>query len=431
MFAEPAAIVSAERENYVPLRRADVVDLLCGRPELDADESQALRGLCEQLARFVHLEYHASLERVKNAYAPFEPDRDTVTAAAKLDEQQRDEKLTELWSELGWLLERANYNRLDRQDIEDVLHVASDWGVRVDVDLDVLDRLEVYARGSVTTVRTRRRLWNYYRPEEVQTPTFQRLVVVFRVRDHKRLQLFSDPQAVYLKLFKNIPHTDLEMLLPGTRPKMRWHDRGKVIVPIASGVGVTVTKLLKLGAVAVFAGIYGMLAFGALVVGTIGYGLRSFHGYQKALQRYQLQLSQSLYFQNLGHNAGVLAHLLDEAEEQECREMMLAYYFLWKRAPETGFTREELDRQVEAFLEEVTGRPVDFEVADALDKLRRLKLVEDVQSGDGAVYAVPLEQAAAQLHKAWDNLSATGIPSPTLLAPRIHTADQSHSRQVG
>src|SRR5437868_3174186 len=53
--------------------------------------------------------------------------------------------------------------------------------------------------------------------------------------------------------------------------------------------------------------------------------------------------TRSLYFQTLDSNAGVLMRLLDEAEEQECRETLLAYFCLWKYAPAQGWTAAHLD----------------------------------------------------------------------------------------
>jgi len=51
-----------------------------------------------------------------------------------------------------------------------------------------------------------------------------------------------------------------------------------------------------------------------------GYGYKSYHSHTVKKTRYSLQLTKSLYFQTLDSNAGVLFRLLDEAEEQECRE---------------------------------------------------------------------------------------------------------------
>ena len=53
-----------------------------------------------------------------------------------------------------------------------------------------------------------------------------------------------------------------------------------------------------------------------VIGGTLGYSARSVYGYLNTRQKYQLNLTQSLYFQNLDNNYGAIQRLLDEAEEQ-------------------------------------------------------------------------------------------------------------------
>src|SRR5207247_7004010 len=97
---------------------------------------------------------------------------------------------------------------------------------------------------------------------------------------------------VFIKIFKDIPKMDLEMLLPGTRVRMSLKDRGKITLPILTGLAVTtwkfLTPLLQLfeGAAlgAIFAG-YSLLAFLGLAGGTVGYGVRSFYGYLQTKQK--------------------------------------------------------------------------------------------------------------------------------------------------
>src|SRR5205823_7687598 len=106
-----------------------------------------------------------------------------------------------------------------------------------------------------------------------------------------------------------------------------------------------------------------------------GYGYKQYYGYVTAKQAYSLQLTESLYYQNLDNNAGVINHLLDEAEEQECREALLGYYYLWRYAGERGWSPRSLDDYVEMDLERLANLKVDFEIDDALDKLEKLNIV--------------------------------------------------------
>jgi hypothetical protein len=60
-------------------------------------------------------------------------------------------------------------------------------------------------------------------------------------------------------------------------------------------------------------------------------------------------LADNLYFKNLDNNEGVLNHVIDGAEEEECKEALLAYYFLLKHP--AGMTEAQLDDAIEGWLE--------------------------------------------------------------------------------
>ena len=118
-----------------------------------------------------------------------------------------------------------------------------------------------------------------------------------------------------------------------------------------------------------------MLAFLGLVGGTIGYGVRSYFGYLNTKQKYQLSLTESLYYQNLDNNAGVLFRLLDEAEEQEGREAILAYSSSGSmpgRRLDEGAARPS-GRNLSAHSDRTAGR---LRGPRRLAKLQRLGLIE-------------------------------------------------------
>jgi hypothetical protein len=125
-----------------------------------------------------------------------------------------------LFSDFAWLLEQASFKHLSREDLEPCHKAASDWGIRMDVDFSAFERIAIFARGDVQQKRTRRRFWNGYRLESTMVPVFQRLVLILKLRPHKRLVGDVDAESVYLKVFKDIPKLDLHMLLPGARVLM-------------------------------------------------------------------------------------------------------------------------------------------------------------------------------------------------------------------
>ncbi len=399
-----------DREHFIPLRPGELTDLLCagagpaaGGPLAREDET-AFRRLGRLLAEHYHLAYFEHLQALKDAYAPFNPDADT-RAPPPLGEDERQARLDRLFGELDWLMGRANYRRLSRADLEAATAVVSDWGLSMDVDFDVFERVAVYTRGATTGRRTRRRIRRLYRLETVDVPIYQRLAIILKQREHPRLGPKADTRSVFLKLFKDVPQMDVEMLLPGAELRMPRLQRGKLGVSMASTVGFVswkiaqeVNQLLLSNPLSY----YGPLSL------VLGYGYRQWAGFQSVRKHYSLQLTQSLYYQNLDNNAGVFHHLLDDAEEQECREVLLSYFFLWRAAGADGLTAEALDDAVEQYLDGRCGVAVDFEVADALDKLVRLNLAER----RGPAYrAVPIDQALRALGEPRARISDNGPPT--------------------
>jgi hypothetical protein len=141
-----------------------------------------------------------------------------------------------------------------------------------------------------------------------------------------------------------------------------------------------------------------------LMAGCIGYGYKSYYDYQQKRQAYHLNLTQSLYFQNLDSNAGVLARLFDEAEEQETRASLLAYYCLWRFAAAEGATAEELATSMDLYLDRYAEVPLLCETREAPDRLVRLGLA----AVEGQRYrAVPLHEAHDKLRAGWAELAPT------------------------
>src|SRR5882672_2570064 len=83
-----------DREHFLPIRKADLIELLCrtkpvgGAAVLSAPEQDQFRRLCTILGAYYHHKYRARLEALKDAYTPFDPDRDTKVLTALTDEQR-------------------------------------------------------------------------------------------------------------------------------------------------------------------------------------------------------------------------------------------------------------------------------------------------------------------------------------------------------
>jgi hypothetical protein len=138
------------------------------------------------------------------------------------------------------------------------------------------------------------------------------------------------------------------------------------------------------------------LAAVSALVALGGYLTRQWLKYQRQSLKYQKEISDNVYFRNINNNAGALDYIVGSAEEQECKEAFLAYYFLATAG--APMTQSVLEQQVEAWLKDALRADVDFEVTEALAKLECLALLRR----DGEMLAVlPLDEALAALDRRW------------------------------
>jgi Protein of unknown function (DUF3754) len=191
----------------------------------------------------------------------------------------------------------------------------------------------------------------------------------------------------------------MEMHLPeqGTKVKMRWIDKAQIASPVFMGMGTLGMKVA--GLLTVATNPYMLVPLAAIPVTA---GMNSFFGFQRAKHKHLSSMIRNLYYLTLANNGSVLNKLIDSAEEEEYKEAMLAYFFLWRRldSPEV-WTMEQLDSHIEAFLKRVSDVEINFEIADALGKLFRLGLAR--RDNQGCIHAVPIDQALIILDRLWDN----------------------------
>jgi hypothetical protein len=143
------------------------------------------------------------------------------------------------------------------------------------------------------------------------------------------------------------------------------------------------------------------LLAGAAALG--GYLWKQFNNFKNRKLRFMQALTQNLYFKNLDNNAGVFHRLANDAEEEESKEAVLAYYFLLVSTE--PLTRSELDREIERWFDSRWSCQLDFEIDDALHKLLSLGLVE--KSGD-RLNAVSVGEGIRILDQRWDNYFVPG-----------------------
>lgn len=396
----------AERERFIPRRVGQLTADLAVPPwPDDHDGAEDFRSFSRLTSALYHYEFHDREQVIIDAWEGVADDPD----AADL-----------LVAELTGLLDGANYTPVTAAELDEALANESLIRVRLKVDLDDYDELLIYRRGSrQDTVEIPK--WMGLRSTPRPITVDQRVVVYTRVKPrswfdgHKidPAERNLIPDHVSLKQFQNVPRADIEMLLPSTQVRLRLMDSLVVGVPaVASGIAVLATKLLPtLGLIFLLAGAWigirdeqpdidqaalvilfgGVVALGAFVV-------RQWTKLKNRRLDYLKTLTENLYLRTLAAGVGVFHSLLSSAEQQEVAEVLLAYRFLLG-APE-GLTAADLDTAVEAWLRDDGHGEIDFEVTDAVAKLRRMEVIE----GDPVMRALPLPESLALLDRHWDGL---------------------------
>jgi hypothetical protein len=149
-----------------------------------------------------------------------------------------------------------------------------------------------------------------------------------------------------------------------------------------------------------FAALSGLAALG-------GFVLRQWLRYQAQSLKYQKALSDNVYFRNINNNAGIFDYIVGTAEEQESKEVFLAYYFLLT-SPQP-LTQPALDARIEQWLGEQFHLEIDFAADNALRMLSDLGLIK--QAGDAYV-VLGLDEASVVLDQLW----AKFFPVPSAVA---------------
>lgn len=404
--------MSRRQYHDIPMSRREVVDaLLTAAVEwMDEEDRSSFEELAALLSALFHHEFHSRLEELKDAYRPINPDVDWRPAGAAPESVLR-QSSDRVEQALHEVLAKGNYRRLADKDLQHAFKERSLFPLQVEIDFNVVDDFIVYARGeSMRELDVPK--WFGLRTVRMAAETYDRVCLYLRFKPDPKLAkrrkklLTYEPGLTVLKLFRNIPKADLEMLFPNTRLRMRLRDKLWLGVPAVVGGVPIITKLAPaLFAIAILLGLRrGDIDYASLIAalgGLIGLGIFVVRQWDKFNSRKMLFLktvSESLYFRNIDNNDGVLTRLIDEAEEEENKEALLAYFFLLS---ERGLTAVELDERIEAWLHSTFDVEVDFEIEDALAKLVRLELARE----DGDRFTVvPLDQAVAAIRSRWGGL---------------------------
>ena len=393
-------------EPYIPLKAGVLAKYLLERGELPEERYPEFRQRCEAIDRFVHQQtgdYHRDFA---SHYAPVDPDSDckplcvdlsaetkqdspetsqshqgAFNAASQADETPRQvseeagpsetqNAMNHVFELLGKVMHDAGYRKIEQQEIEKCMGIASQWGVPLNVDLGVFEKLVVYARGDIMGTRFRRRLRKFYRMESFEIPVYQRMTIAFQLKSDLQGTESLGINQMHLRMFKNISKEDVDTLLPGARVRISGLDHVKIIVPSLGGFLMSLRKIAQYAILfAVIALHWSLILIGLLV----GYLVKSTLGYFDAKKKRELKLTRNLYFQKLDTNAGVGHRLIQQAHRQHTCELIVASYALLT-ASDTLSSRR-LRRRCERILREAIDVEIDFQTDRVMDSLQKMNSV--------------------------------------------------------
>ncbi len=405
------------KERFIPYRKTDIIAMCCDDAHLSEKDVLKFQDVCKLLSSIFHFRFHKSLETLKDSYAPVNPDLDTQLVYPKTEEEKTQMESV-LISELKQLLDAANFEVITKEDLDNAMQEESLFKIRLNVDFDDFEEVLFFRRGESEKEETLIS-WFGLRKKKISFINYGRVVIYVKYKDQKyfdqqkRKQLFFTPGSTIIKLFQNIPRSDLEMLFPNTEVRMKTID--KLIIGVPAAVGGIIMLATKLGATLILTGT--LLAFWlgmrdepvvldqtallglAAGFGTLGAFLwKQFSNFKNRKIQFMKTLADNLYFKNLDNNTGVFHRLIDAAEEEECKETILAYYFLLRSGK--AMDTEELDRNIEQWFQEHYQQSLDFEIQDALRKLEELGLAI---TRDNMISAIPLNDARIKLDAIWDS----------------------------
>lgn len=419
--ADPHVAGALQREKFLPVTRSALADRLTVPSAWPNGDVMQVRRFLRYLDYWRRHAYTMRLLDLEQSYEPFNPDSDLLTTRT-FSPAERTTLRKRFVAQISEFLEQANFTRVDPAEVHVILTKDSHYGLDLHVDLKAFEEILIFYRGA-TTITERRRdpLKAYIGWKEVKIPVFQRLFLLFklkpfeeRVREVMQEQKVDRNDAerqvkrmrsmlpatvgsdhVYLKLFKNLPRSDVEMIFPNTKVKFRMFDKIKFGVTAGGGLGMgvfgTASKIALLTT--------NPIAFAGALVGLGGVAARQASNFVAQRNRYMVVMAQNLYFHAMADNRGVVTLLADRAAEEDVKEEMLLYSVLAK-APANIADLGHLDQAIEQYLARTFNIDVDFDVGDALKRLKQDGIITELP--DGTLQALSPQQAALRIDQLWD-----------------------------
>lgn len=223
--------------RFIPLRKTDLIQAFLNDGRLSTEQRAAFKTLSGLNVSTLHFEYHQILEDLKDSYAPFDPNCDTLSDA-KLTDDILNIKQHVFTDRFTQVLNAANFEKVTDQDLQEALQEESLFKVRLAVEFEDFADVVFYRRGEYQHTETIRKFWGL-RKQSITFTNYDKVAVYIKFKDADYFKqtksaavnfesVSAEPGSTIIKLFQNVPKADLEMLFPNSQVRMRTID--KVII---------------------------------------------------------------------------------------------------------------------------------------------------------------------------------------------------------
>ena len=264
-----------KRKNHIPCSRAELLERICQSQRLSETDQAQFEEFGELLSALIHFRAHKRYERMKADLAIVDGHvREALSRrpSSSVEPVENRELIQRLLEDFSEILARANYQQIAEHEIHEALNKTSLIPVRTAVDFSDYDDVRFYYRHKAPRKIHIKKL---FRDKEVCINNYDRMVAILctstKVEELSNRNVTSqvdklEPNRVYLNLYKNIPHGDLELLFPNIKISMTLKDKLMLIIP---ALGAAVPMALKiLPSLGLLIGIIALTVFGFELGGT-------------------------------------------------------------------------------------------------------------------------------------------------------------------
>ena len=401
------------REHYIPFNKEFLLEQQIIPFAKDPKNSTDFKRLFDIIEHYYHYEAFNLNRNLKQNYALFDPDLSLKERKTFINKSN----FSVFKETLLTVLDQGNYTRIDQETLDKAFQDSDLIGLKLSIDFNAFQDYELYVRGHH---KSKEKIKKYFFwKKEIEIEYYDRVLIYLHYNDthflkKKKVKLGKmpiEPGSVVLKIFKRVPKNDIETIFPNAIPRMSTTDKLLLWVPgIFGGISLLSAKVIP--ALITMCDAYqtgetidllnsktslnqGLIALGILSA----YCFRQYNNFINKKIKYSKILSDSLYFKNLGNNSGAFYSLLNSSEEEILKETILAYTFLYKS--DKPLTAEELDSQIESWFETKLNTQLDFDVKDALSKLKNIGLGIET---NGKWEVIALNEALIKIDELWDNV---------------------------